>query len=168
MNGTGRRISAVLNLRRDDLRLDSTPSTPHGAIQWPARTDKMGKEWSAPISTAVRNAIDRLLALQQDVEIISPFLFPSPRNSNRPLSKRLASRWLEKAEQMAKVEKQQGGLWHPYRRKFATERKHWADVDVCAAGGWSDVRSLKMSYQQADAATILKVITEPAELREAE
>ena len=32
------------------------------------------------------------------------------------------------------------------------------DIDVAAAGGWKDSRALKLSYQQADPATILKVV----------
>lgn len=38
--GTVRRISAVLSLRFEDLRLDVKPL---GAIRWPANTDKVGK-----------------------------------------------------------------------------------------------------------------------------
>jgi hypothetical protein len=36
VNGTGRRISAVCQLRYEDLRLDQKP---HGAIRWPAETE---------------------------------------------------------------------------------------------------------------------------------
>ena len=32
------------------------------------------------------------------------------------------------------------------------------DIDVATAGGWKDTRSLKLSYQQADPATVLKVV----------
>ncbi len=74
---------------------------------------------------------------------------------------------LERAEQLAKVGKQEGSLWHAYRRKWATERKHLPDVDVMAAGGWKDLSSLKTAYQHADAATLYRVVSEPAELREA-
>ncbi len=43
-----------------------------------------------------------------------------------------------------------GGLWHPYRRKWATERKHLSLKDVAAAGGWRDVETLLTCYQQPD------------------
>ena len=59
-----------------------------------------------------------------------------------------------------------GGQWHAYRRKWATERKHMPDVDVAAAGGWAELTSLKKAYQQADEATMLKVVLEGGELRE--
>jgi hypothetical protein len=49
--------------------------------------------------------------------------------------------------------------------KWATERKHWPDVDVAAAGGWAELSSLKKAYQQADEATMLKVVLDAGELR---
>lgn len=59
------------------------------------------------------------------------------------------------ANQLAKL---RGGRLHPYRRLWASERRHMPDIDVAAAGGWKDTRSLKLSYQQADPATVLKVV----------
>ena len=35
-----------------------------------------------------------------------------------------------------------------------------------AAGGWSDTRALKMSYQQTDDGTLLAVVEEPTKLRD--
>ncbi len=60
-----------------------------------------------------------------------------------------------------------GTLWHSYRRKWATERKHMPDVDVAQAGGWKSTVSLKTSYQQADTETTLRVVLGAGELREA-
>jgi len=39
-------------------------------------------------------------------------------------------------------------------------------VDVAKAGGWNGLESLKTAYQQADEATMLKVVLEAGELRE--
>lgn len=161
VNGTGRRISAVLALRYEDLRLDAGP---RGAIRWPADTDKMGKEWVTPISARVRAALERVLRGRPGVG--RAYLFPSPRNPAQPVSKDLASAWLERVERLASVPKHDGSLWHAYRRKWATERKHLPDRDVAAAGGWSDLSTLKTAYQQVDAATLYRVVSEPAELRE--
>lgn len=161
VNGTGRRISAVLALRYEDLRLDAGP---RGAIRWPADTDKMGKEWVTPISARVRAALERVLRGRPGVG--RAYLFPSPRNPAQPVSKDLASAWLERAERLASVPKHDGSLWHAYRRKWATERKHLPDRDVAAAGGWSDLTTLKTAYQQVDTATLYRVVSEPAELRE--
>jgi hypothetical protein len=50
------------------------------------------------------------------------------------------------------------GVWHPYRRLWAVERKHLPDVDVARAGGWRDLTTMKRSYQQADPITTLRVV----------
>lgn len=94
-------------------------------------------------------------------------LFPSPTDPTEPISRHLADKWLREAEKMAKLPPQNGGLWHPYRRKWATERKHLPDVDVAAAGGWKSVEALKQSYQHADPETMLQVVLSGGELREA-
>ena len=68
---------------------------------------------------------------------------------------------------MAGLEPQRGSLWHAYRRKWATERKHLPDVDVAAAGGWRSLDALKSAYQQADPETMLQVVLGAGQLREA-
>jgi hypothetical protein len=54
----------------------------------------------------------------------------------RPINKDLARKWLQRAESLAKLPKQQRGGWHSYRRKWATERKRLPLADVAQAGGW--------------------------------
>lgn len=58
----------------------------------------------------------------------------------------------------------EGGAFHPFRRMWATERKHLPDKDVAAAGGWRDLESLRKSYQQVDEKTLLQVMTNPNRL----
>ncbi len=58
IDGTGRRLSAVCKLTCEDQRLQDGP---HGAIRWPASTDKTGTASLVPISRAVRAAIERIL-----------------------------------------------------------------------------------------------------------
>lgn len=82
------------------------------------------------------------------------------------MARRLANDWLGKAEVLADVPKQNGGLWHPFGRKWATERKHLPDVHVAAVGGWAELRSLKRAYQQADQDTMLQVVHGAGALRE--
>jgi len=162
--GTGRRISAVCALRFDDLRLERTAEAPHGAIRWPADTDKMGYESVVPISAGVRTAVDRILAERPTIG--SAPVFPSPTDLSKPIDRYIATKWLREVETMAGLDPLPGGAWHPYRRKWATERKHLPAADVAAAGGWKCVDTLKL-YQQVDAGTMLRVIDNPVELREA-
>ena len=161
-HGTGRRISAILKLQYGDLKLDDGP---FGSICWPADTDKRGKQWTVPISREVRAVIDQLLAERPGIG--KAWLFPSPRRASKHLSKDVASTWLLKAEVLAGVAKQNGSLWHAYRRSWATSRKFMPDVDVAAAGGWSDVSTLKQCYQHADVETMFRVVSEPVQIREA-
>ncbi len=161
VDGTGRRISAVCQLRYEDLRLDVGP---YGAIRWPAHTDKQGKEWEVPISPQVRAAIDRVLAERPGLG--GGYLFPSPDDIGRPITYERVRVWLQKGERLAGLPKQQGSLWHAYRRKWATERKHLSPTDVAQAGGWSNVATLQRCYQQADEATMLEVVLGGGELRE--
>ena len=160
VNDTGRRISAVRRLTYDDLRLGEGP---HGAIRWPAATDKMGVERTVLVSPGVRRALER--ALRERPGAGPRPLFPSPADPLKPVSRHLADKWLRKAERFAGLEPQDGSLWHAYRRKWATERKHHPDVDVAAAGGWKSLQALKTAYQQADPNTMLRVVLEPHELR---
>ena len=161
-NGTGRRLSAICKLRYEDLRPNEGP---YGAIRWPADTDKMGRESVIPVSKTVSEALQRIL--RERPGIGSAPLFPSPEKAHDAISRHLAHKWLRKGEQLAKLEPLRGSLWHAFRRKWATERKHMPDVDVAAAGGWANTVSLKACYQQADGETMLRVVLEPAELREA-
>ena len=162
VSGTGRRLSAVLQLQYEDLRLQNGP---YGAIRWPAATDKTGRESLVPIGPDVRAAIDRVL--RERPGIGKAYLFPAPRDANKPVDRHLAAKWLRTAEKLAGLEKLDGSLWHAYRRKWATERKHMPDADVAAAGGWANPNTLRLVYQQTDADTMLRVVLERGELREA-
>ena len=162
-NGTGHRLSAICSLTFEDLRLGEGP---YGSIRWPSSTDKVGYEATIPISLLVRAALDRIV--QERPGIGTAPLFPSPADPTKPITRHLADKWLRKGEKLAGLEPLRGTLWHSYRRKFATERKHLPDVDVAAAGGWKSTVSLKTSYQQADSETTLRVVLEAGELREAQ
>jgi len=166
VTGTGRRVRAVLALRGEDLRLKRSKTALHGAVQWPGETDKQGKAWAAPVNATVRAALDRVLSARPAIG--GAYLFPAPGDSTKPVSYELASTWLKRAERKAKVPKQRGTLWHAYRRKWGTERKHLPIQDVMQAGGWSDPTCLQTIYQQPDEATLYRVVSEPTELREAQ
>src|ERR1700722_7844970 len=60
---------------------------------------------------------------------------------------------LERAYRLASITRPLGGLWHPFRRRWATTRKHFPLKDVAQAGGWDDVRTLLVCYQQPAADT---------------
>jgi len=82
-----------------------------------------------------------------------------------PVSKDLASEWLLGAESLDQLAKLDGGVWHPYRRKWATARKHHPLKDVAAAGGWKSEETLLRCYQQPDEATMLNVVMDGSVFR---
>jgi len=163
--GTGRRIVAVLSLQESDLLLSLGP---HGSIRWRAETDKRKKERVAPMNAEVREAVDRQLARRAEDEFMqtSPYLFPSPKDLGKPVRYELASAWLLEAERLGELEKQKGGLWHPYRRRWATERKHFPLKDVAECGGWEDIETLVKCYTAPDFQTMIEVVSSPNPLKE--
>ncbi len=154
--GTGRRIGAVLHLWYEDLRFSESPDAPWGSIRWRAETDKTDKEMRVPVSPTVRAALDRIMA---DRPGVGPaYLFPSPADPARPIKSQTADLWLCRAEKRAGLERLDGGLWHPYRRMWATERKHLPLPDLARAGGWASQQVLQECYLKDDAETTLRVV----------
>ena len=169
---TGRRADAICSLQVSDLLRDLdqvraalagegmderlAEHMPHGAILWQDEHDKMGMLFVSPLSAPARSALDRYLLRTPRLGTVP--LFPAPKDASKPIRLDLIQKWLLLAEEAAELPKLKGGRWHPYRRLWASERKHMPDIDVAAAGGWKDTRSLKLSYQQADPASVLKVV----------
>jgi integrase len=159
--GAGRRIGAVRQLRATDLRTDHGP---HGAIRWPADTDKTGKEWLTPISKEVR---ERLLKVIRERQAVGDApLFPAPRNLQAPVDRETLASWIRQAETTAGVPRLDHDSFHGLRRKWSTERKHLPDVDVAKAGGWRSIMTMKRAYQQADDAGVLEAVLGSRKLRE--
>jgi hypothetical protein len=69
--------------------------------------------------------------------------------------------WLREAERLAELEPLEGGAWHPFRRAWATARKHLSPKDVAAVGGWADTTTLQRCYQAPDLATMEAVLFAP-------
>lgn len=67
-------------------------------------------------------------------------------------------RLYRKAEKLAGLSPLRGGLWHPFRRGWATARKHLPAADAAKAGGWRDVATMQKSYVRADGDTILAAV----------
>lgn len=152
--GTGRRLSAWRRLRWRDIRFDKEV---YGAIHWPGEFDKGKRALLRPISAAVRDA---LLAIRPADAAPDEWVFPSPEDSRKACRRELLDDWLRDCYDAAGFQPEAGGLWHPFRRKWVTERKNYPLADIAAAGGWKDERSLK-SYLHEDPETVRKVVLEP-------
>jgi integrase len=153
---TGRRLGSIRALRWEDVDFG------RGTIRWRAEHDKRGVEWVVPMPDALASALQ---TFRHKVSAVAGWLFPG-NDPAQPLGREWFDTWLRMAERRAGLPKLDGGLWHPYRRKWATERKAHPIRDVMAAGGWLDSTSLLASYQRADAETVLAVMNEPRKLSE--
>ncbi|MBM4184305.1 MAG: phage integrase family protein [Gemmatimonadetes bacterium] len=169
---TGRRESAICGLRASDLLLSEgrvlealagagmdealAQYMPNGALRWRDEDDKMGLLFISPISRQARAALDAYLA--RNPRLGDVVLFPSPAKPDQAISRHLAAKWLIRAEELAGLPKLERGTFHPYRRLWASQRKSFPDRDVAHAAGWKDTRSMKLAYQAADPATVLRVV----------
>ncbi len=153
--GTGRRISACRKLVWSDVLFDE------GTIRWRAENDKKGYEQVVPMSEGVRDA---LLARRESTGAApdSP-VFPGTKRPTEPCGRHLLERWLKRAYDMARLKPQRGGLWHPLRRKWVTERKGYPVKDLAAAGGWRDEQTMLRCYQRADADTVRQIVLHPTQ-----
>ena len=152
---TGRRIGAIRQLRWEDIDYDSP------AITWRADADKMGVLWTIDLAAPL---IAELRQFQARLSGIGGWVFPSTRFPDQPMDRWAMVKWLLVAEKDAGLPKLVGGVWHPYRRKWAMERKHWPIRDVAAVGGWKSIRSLVECYAQFDRETMRAVVNEPRKL----
>jgi hypothetical protein len=173
---TGRRINAICHLRAADVLLSletveralattgrdvrESAHMPHGAILWRPEHDKGGYEELTPLAAPARAALE--LYVRQAAVVGDAPLFPSGPARAVSIHQNTASYYLLRAERAAGLAKLDRGAWHPYRRLWASERKHLSDVDVARAGGWRTITVMRQSYQLADAATVLSVIENAA------
>jgi integrase len=158
---TGRRISAILALQWNDWRPELGT---YGKLRWRAEEDKVGKEWWAPVTPEVREELERLRRERPGVG--GALLFPAPNSPSKPVSVQIATHWLRRAEALAEFKPLPHGAWHPFRRQWATERKHLSPKDVAAVGGWVDTTTLQKCYQIADEETMEAVVLQPRRLRQ--
>jgi integrase len=135
----------------------------HGAIRWRADSDKQGIERITPISLTVRTELDAYLAANPRLGEVPLLPMTDEVDHGTPektLTRNVASNWLAKAERLAGLPKLRGGLWHAYRRLWATERKNLPDVDVAEAGGWTGTKAMKLAYQHATASGVLAAVNQ--------
>lgn len=162
--GLGWRVSAVCQLRASDFSPQHTDTAPFGRLRKRGETDKEAVEMWVPISGEIRAALATLLE-RNPVAGETP-LFPAPQGSNKaPWTRYHARSVLQRAEKRAGLTPLEGGDFHPYRRAWATARKHLPLVDVASAGGWKSTATLLRCYMQPDEATLYRVVSESVKLR---
>jgi integrase len=92
-NETGHRQSAIRLLRWSDVDLEE------GLICWRAENEKTGYKHETPLSQIAQDAL--AAARSDSLGIGDAWVFPSPRWSDRPLSRNMLDRWLQEAQKRA-------------------------------------------------------------------
>ena len=155
---TGRRVGSIRGLRWADFAADPP------AITWRAEYDKRRREQTVPIPQALA---DEVRSFRVRIQALGDGWVFRQLEKDEPWHRKWFDELLRKAEKAAELTPLPGGLWHPYRRKWATERRHLPAVDVMKAGGWTDRTTMETCYQQATDADVLAVMESPAKLRDA-
>ncbi len=105
----GLRVSEIANLKVRDLDVDQGLVTVIG---------KGDKERSVPMTEALKQLLDQYLkACKAD----GPYLFPSPRDRQKPSHIRYLENWVKKAAQWAKFENPNELTVHVLRHSFGTQ-----------------------------------------------
>ncbi len=110
--------------------------------------------------------LGELRSFRNELGTVGGLVFCAEHDIMKAMDRHLFDKWLAYAERKAGLKKLDGGLWHPYRRKWATERKHLSITDVAEAGGWRDTATLLTCYARPDNETLLAVMSEERKLRD--
>ncbi len=158
----GWRVSAICQIQASDFDPTRTPKWPHGRLLKRGESDKMGVERWTVLGRDARAGLEA--ALRSGKQVGATWLFPAPKDSERPWTRHYATKLLRKAHELAEIPDAHWVPFHGYRRKWVDEKKHLPRADVAAQGAWLNVRTLDI-YEQPDDATLLAVAEEPRKLR---
>ena len=127
---TGRRLGSIRQLRWDDWDFERC------TVRWRGATDKKGHDAVIPVPQSLVNEVKAFRIRLGGA--FGGLMFPSATDRDVAIDRHEFRTWLERAESHAGLPKLKGGLWHAYRRAWATSRKHLPVGDVAATGsGWS-------------------------------
>jgi integrase len=153
LEATGRRRGSVMALQWSDF--DFTAHT----IRWRPEHDKRRK---TSVIKHPQQFFGTMREFQLRLGAVGGYLFPRRDDPQFHAPAQLLSQWIRTAEDQAGLEKLAGGVTHPYRRKWASERmKNHSVKAVMVAGGWTDLATVNRCYDHPDDAAILAVTSDP-------
>jgi hypothetical protein len=155
--GLGWRVTALTCLHVTDVDLKLREGAPNGRILKREEFDKLGYRQYVPISNWLAPRIRELLKRRAALDVKSPWLFPKVSDPSQPWGREYPKERQQQAERKAGLEPIEGGDFHPWRRMWATMRKHLPLKDVAYAGCWDETTLLK-HYQKSDELTVLSVM----------
>jgi len=148
------RVSALCAVKVSHVDLRARRGAPDGRVWKAAEKHDEEGHW-VPLSPRGRKLFQRALRIRGAIGDV--YLFEAPKRRGQPWRRQYATSLLERAEARAGLEPIEGGDFHPYRRKWSTERKDEPWADVAAVSGRKDRKTFEKSYAKADEDTSLRV-----------
>ena len=155
---TGCRIGSISNLRWSEVDLSNAE------VHWRGETDKSGYERTCELS---EEAVQVLRDLQRRRRVIGDgWVFPSPKDPSRPVSRNLMRDYWRKAVRLAGLPPVKRRGWHSLRRRFATVTKGTSDRDTMHLMGLKGTAMLNL-YRQTEKEAQRQVVESVGTLRAA-
>ena len=146
-DATGQRASTLQRLVAADFSLDATNGFAEATLTVRPESIKMGYEVEVPLPVEVAAECHRHLARLGVVG--RALVFPQQRDDRKHLGTDQLSQWLHEVEREAGLPPIKGGVWHPFRRKWRTDRDGQPLAVVMQLGAWKDIGTA-MRYSQPD------------------
>lgn len=169
IEGLGRRIGAVRQVRLDDLRLDAANNFERPFIRWREDADKDDRESVLPITSEIARKLRDYceeMCIPKGGWLIPHLDLEHGQVLDRPMTTDHLRYLLEKVEMAAGLTPLKQGKWHAYRRKFATERKGLPIKDVMQLMGIRTLEVFMRCYMQTDETAQRAVIEHAGKLRD--
>ena len=157
MEATGKRRGSIVGLQWQDF------DVARGYVTWRPEHDKKNKTWIVPYPA---DFFETVREFQRRLGAVGGYLFPRLDGSAGHAAPELLSQWILKAEAAAGLPKLRGGVCHPLRRKWRSERRDLPMKAVAAAGGWTDMTTMEKCYDLPDDAAVLAVTSATNKHRE--
>jgi integrase len=154
---TGHRSKSTSRLRWSDFDFERR------CVIWRGEHDKLKREHETPLTAANIEVLKR--AQREAASIGGGWVFPSPDDPEKSISRRETLRWWHDLEVGAKLRRVPGRGWHSLRRKFADDNDVLPLSQLMAGGGWKSGRTITETYQAPDLDKLRVAMEQRAERR---
>jgi integrase len=154
---TGHRSKSISRLRWSDLDFE------RHCVSWRGEHDKLKREHETPLTAA---NVEVLKSARREAGSNGDgWVFPSPDDPEKPISRRELLRWWSDLEAVARLRRVPGRGWHSLRRKFADDNDVLPLSQLMAGGGWKSGRTITETYQAPDLDKLRVAMEQRAERR---